>query len=650
MPRRTLARLLLALAPIVPAALALLSPAAAGAVTYDFGRVAAPGAAQSPRAALHKAQTVLTGPRSRRPPDVTPLLKRLALGLPSLSGADRRRALRLLARPTPGQGGSNELEYEVAEHKPELCSDHFCIHWVDTTDDAPPLTDADHNGIPDYVQTMDAVFEHVYQVENVQMGWRTPTSDGTRGCLTGAPANCADKTDVYIKEVGSQGIYGYSAPDPNQHSFSQAAYLVMDNDYNATQFPRYGGDPLQPMEVTAAHEYNHVLQFGYDVAQDTWMLESTATWMEDRVYTDVNDYLQYLTPWAQMTFVPLTYFSTDGNDPLNVKVYGDAVWNRWIDSHYGADTVRDAWAGSRKTTPKSFAPAAYDAVLRTKGTTFSNAFSAFATGTAEWRDASSQFAEGSTFPDIARASADGTTRPITLTPDVAGASGKLSHTSYVLLNVRPDPGMQRMRLAVSTPRGTRMAIALVGRTGDEVTGTTEEFVRHLAKGGPGEITIDNPGRFDRLTAVVVNSDASASRFSQSLGDWVWEKDSQPIEARMSADFSTPSVRRRGPRAGAHGVSRRARVAVSFSDRMFELTGRTVKLIAPNGRGVKATLALTTKGRRSRAANGADRLVIAPRAPLRRGARYTVRLSRDLRDYGGNALPKSDLTWSFVTKR
>jgi hypothetical protein len=638
---------------MVPAAaLALLSACAApaGAVTYGFGHVGQPGNAQSPRAVLHKAQAALTGSGTRRPTDVTPLLKRLALGLPALSGADRRRALRLLARPTPGQGGSNELEYEVAEHKPELCSDHFCIHWVDTTDDAPPLADSDHNGVPDYVETMDAVFEHVYGVENVEMGWRPPTSDGTRGCLPGAPANCANKTDVYIKELGSQGIYGYSAPDPQQRSFSQAAYLVMDNDYNATQFPRYGGDPLQPMEVTAAHEYNHVLQFGYDVAQDTWMLEATATWMEDRVYTDVNDYLQYLTPWAQMTFVPLTYFSTDGNDPLNVKVYGDAVWNRWIDSHYGADTVRDAWAGSRSTTPKSFAPAAYDAVLRKKGTSFSNVFSAFATGTAEWRDASSQFAEGSSFPDVDRALADGTNRPITLTPDVAGTSGTLSHTSYVLFNVRPNPGMQRMRLAVSTPRGTRMAIALVGRTGNEVTGTSEQFVRHLPKGGPGEITIDDPSRFDRLTAVVVNADASATRFSRTLGDWVWQKDSQPIEARVSADFSAPSVRRRGPRAGAHGVSTRVRVAVSFSDRMFELTARAVKLIAPNGRSVKATLGLTTKGKRSRASSGADRLVITPRARLRRGARYTVRLSRDLRDYGGNALPSSELTWSFVTKR
>jgi hypothetical protein len=327
------------------------------------------------------------------------------------------------------------------------------------------------------------------------------------------------------------------------------------------------------------------------------------------------------------------------------------VWNRWIDARYGPDTIRAAWASSRKTTPlKSFAPAAYDASLRTKGTTFSGAFSSFAVGTAEWRDANSQFAEGATFPDVDRASSDSSGRPITLTPDGVGASGTLSHTAYVLLNVRPDAAMSQMRLAVSTPRGARMTIALVGRTGDAVTGTSEEFVKVLPKGGPGTITVDNPARFSRLTAVVVNADASATHFSRSLGDWLWQRDSQSINARVSADFKAPSVRRRGPKANARGASTRTRVAVAFSDRMFELTPKTVVLIAPNGRSVKATFQLTTRGRKSSSAAGADRVVITPRARLRTGTRYRVRLSRDLRDFGGNALPSSDLNWSFVTKR
>src|SRR4051812_3436810 len=398
--------------------LALALPAGAQASTATFGGARAGTLDElSPSATLHKAGAALEKGRGVGDgSEVTPLLKQLALKLPGLSGSERKRALGLLARPTQGQGSSNELEYETAEQKP-VCSDHYCIHYVKTTDDAPPLADANHNGVPDYVETMDGVFENVYAVENVELGWRAPNSDGSKGCHKNAPANCAGKVDVYIKEIGSQGIYGYSAPDPQQRSNSQAAYLVMDDDYNKTQFPRYEGDPLQPMEVTAAHEYNHVLQFGYDTAQDTWMFESTAVWFEDRVYSEVNDYLQYLTSWAQMTFVPLTYFSSEGSDPLNVKVYGDVVWNRWLTKHFGDDILRQAWANSRKTKPKSFAPGAYTLALPAKVSSFAGASAAFAADTAEWRDSNTPFDEGVTFPDVDRAASDQTNRPITLTPD-----------------------------------------------------------------------------------------------------------------------------------------------------------------------------------------------------------------------------------------
>jgi hypothetical protein len=175
-------------------------------------------------------------------------------------------------------------------------------------------------------------------------------------------------------------------------------------------------------------------------------------------------------------------------------------------------------------------------------------------------------------------------------------------------------------------------------------------VKLLPKGGPGTVKIENPGRFTRLTAVVVNADTSATRFSKVLGDWVWKKDLQPVNVRMSADFTAPNVRRRSPRAHSRGVSTRSQVKVAFTDRMFVLSSSTVRLIGPRGRSVKAKLGFTRAGQKVAASGGADSVSIAPRARLHAGTRYTVRLSRDLRDYGGNALPKSGLTWSFTTKR
>jgi hypothetical protein len=194
-----------------------------------------------------------------------------------------------------------------------------------------------------------------------------------------------------------------------------------------------------------------------------------------------------------------------------------------------------------------------------------------------------------------------------------------------------------------------MAIALVGRTGTEVNGTSKVFLQLLRGGGPGTITIDDPGQYDRLTAVVINADSSATR-DKTINDWRWHHDFQAMSARVSADFDDPFVRSRRPLRNTHRTSIGADVTISFSDRMFVLNSRTVKLVAPNGRAVKAKLALTTGGRKTSAATGADKVVLRPSKRLRPRARYEVRLSRDLRDFGGNALRSSALTWSFVTKR
>jgi hypothetical protein len=92
------------------------------------------------------------------------------------------------------------------------------------------------------------------------------------------------------------------------------------------------------------------------------------------------------------------------------------------------------------------------------------------------------------------------------------------------------------------------------------------------------------------------------------------------------------------------------VTINFSDRMFDLTTKTVKLVDAKGHTVDTRLALTYKGKKRSAATGIDRAVLTPRKPLRKHARYKVRLSSDLRDFGGNALPNAALTWSFVARR
>ena len=295
--------------------------------------------------------------------------------------------------------------------------------------------------------------------------------------------------------------------------------------------------------MTLAHEYNHILQFGYDFNQDTWFLESTAVWMEGKVFPAALDYLQYLPGWVQLTTLPLTTFNgTDPNDRHNLKVYGTAVWNKWLDAQFGPDVIRGAWESSLSTTPSSFAVAAYDSSIRQHGGQgFADQFDRFAAATAEWQASNSGFPEGSLYPDVERAG--------NITVNGAGGTTKLNHTTYTLLNIPPTSAPQ-IRLGMSAPAGTAAAVAIVGRTGAAPGGTENGLLKELPKGGAGSVTIANPSQYSRLTAVLVNSDAKLTGAAAPItGDFVYAHDNQAYYARVSTDFKSPHVVRSSPSSG-----------------------------------------------------------------------------------------------------
>ncbi|MEA2449491.1 MAG: hypothetical protein QOG63_1423 [Thermoleophilaceae bacterium] len=582
-------------------------------------------------AILRHVRHVLAGRSGAANRDLTPLLVRLSAARRSLAPADRRRVDRILARPTDGGADPQGGGYTTAEAPGSpFCSAHYCVHWVATGADAPDLTDADASGVPDWVETVDGVAEHVYSAENGTLGWRAPKGDGTIG-------GGIDKTDVYLEQLGGGGLYGYSAPDADQPGPTVAdhslyGYLVVDDDFAHREFPGYSS-PLTPLEVTVAHEYNHVLQFTYDVLEQTWMFEATAVWMEGKVYEEAHDYLQYLPGWVQLTAVPMTRFSgTNPSDRGNIKVYGSSVWNKWLDARYGPDVVRRAWEDSPSVHPLSFAPAAYDAAIRQfGGNGFSDEFARFAAATAEWQSPDSGFPEGALYPDVNREG--------TLAVDGGIASVKLNHTTYALINVRAG-GSRAIHAAVRVPAGTRASVALVGRVGEPPDSATRVALKQLPHGGLGSVTMPRPGRFSRLTAVIVNSDASVRGFSLSTGDWVYRKDGQRVLASVSRDFAPPHAHARTPGSGQSGVPVTAQVLVGFSERVVGVRSSSFELLAPGGGRVPARVRFTP---------GARRATLVPRHRLRWHTRYRVRLSSAITDTALNPLAAAP-SWKFTTAR
>jgi hypothetical protein len=439
----------------------------------------------------------------------------LSAAVPSLASSSQKPFIAPKPRPTEGRGrptdspDPNRNAYSVPEApRSPACDDHFCVHWVAVGLDAPALTDSDDNGVPDYVERVLRVAEHVHTVENDRLGWREPKSDGIRGSGHG-------KTDIYLSQIGGQ-LFGYAAPDPDQTSRSGqvqrrlAGYLVLDNDYSPFEFP--GTTPTHDLEVTLAHEYNHILQFGYDAYQDPWFAESTATWMEDQVYNGINDYLRYVRRWVGRYDTPLTTSS--------IKEYGSAVWNAWLAHHYGLSIVRKAWARAIHTRPGGFSVNAYEAALRRAGKAdMGEDFTKFASDVAEWRTGRG-FRESALYPDMPRQGG--------LPLNGERVSQSLNHTTFALLNVHARHGRAVVVHAI-TPLGTSAGLALVGRSGGGRNGQTTRRVVYSERGGRLTVRLPDPGRFARITAVLVNADARADGYSARLLDWRYLTDLVPFE-------------------------------------------------------------------------------------------------------------------------
>jgi hypothetical protein len=432
--------------------------------------------------------------------------------VPAAASADDQWVFRApAARPTD-HPDPNRNAYTVPEApRSPACSRHFCVHWVAEGIDAPALTDSDGDGVPDYVARVQEVAEHVHSIENEKLGWREPKSDGRKGGDRG-------KTDIYLDQIGG-ALFGYAAPDRGQGTKAHRlprrlhGYLVLDNDYDPREFP--GTMPEDDLEVTLAHEYTHILQFGYDAYQDAWFAESSAVWMEDEVYPDIDDYLRYVRRWVKRYDTPLTANS--------IKEYGSAVWNKWLAHRYGQAILRRAWARAVHTKPGGFSVSAYNSAIEAAGgSNFSRDFARFARDLPEWRT-DSVFSEADSYPDVARQGS------LPLGGRVLDRS--LNHTTFQLLRLHAHGG-RAIVLKASAPLGAAAGLALVGRIGSERRGRVISRLNFKQNGGRMAVHITRPGRFSRLTAVLINADTSASGFSARRLDWAYLTDTAPF--RVSA--------------------------------------------------------------------------------------------------------------------
>ncbi len=262
--------------------------------------------------------------------DITMTLRDLALARTALSGAERQEADAILARPTD-PGGDDFVDYD-GRARGHYCQPSLvvCIHWVTTGPERIKTADSSNNGVPDYVDTIYATMARVWDTETGTLGYREPLADDGTSSNAGNPNG---KVDIYLADLRSRGLYGYCVPDgPNDNSLKQTGYCVLDNDY-----VNYGTEPFKAMRATAAHEFFHAIQFGYDMDEELWFMEGSATWMEDEVFDAVDDNYQFLAT------SPIRYPRTSLDYNADTFPYGSFIFFKYAGERRGTGIVKQFW-------------------------------------------------------------------------------------------------------------------------------------------------------------------------------------------------------------------------------------------------------------------------------------------------------------------
>jgi hypothetical protein len=411
--------------------------------------------------------------------DATLLLRDLALRQDELSGADRTAATRLLARP----GGGDTVAYGTGWTSPEAnaspaCSTkpgvNLCVHWVDRNNDPDVSSSA---AVDDALRTL----EDVWAQEIIELGYRPPQDDAD-SLENGGNAGL----DVYLDDLGDDGVFGYCTSDDPERAFaySVSAYCVLDNDYSSTQYGT-AHTANEFLQVTAAHEFHHASQFAYDWGEDAWLMEGTATNIEEEVFPDVNDNVSFLKLRSPLT------------RPASPLDRSDSAYGSWIFWRYlqekvaGGDPtiVREIWERADATRSDDYSLQAVQKEVAQRGQPFVDAFVRFG---AVNRLLNYADAKPAGYPATPTAGSWylGPSRPAT-----RWQSWKIDHLATRFFSFAPGASVARdarLRLRLTLPRtGARAAVIVVNTDGSRstryVTPNTSGDAVRVARFGRGAV-------------------------------------------------------------------------------------------------------------------------------------------------------------------
>ncbi len=514
---------------------------------YDLfagGRAGAQGERRDRRTTPPSVPDTDRGPDPETGPEhASIVLRDLALRVDDLEPEDRKLARSILARPTDGAADPWSNGYLPGTPTTYRCSDtaDICVHWVTDPEqvdpdpdkgidgDAPDLTDSDGDAVPDWVEQNLRVFEQVWEGVVDQLGYRPPTPDNT--ARKHGPNG---KTDIYLAELGQQGMYGYCTIDDVAE---RAAYCVVDDD-----FAEFAAAPEKSLRVTAAHEFFHAVQFAYRLDVDYWLMEGTAAWVEDEIYDAINDNLQYLNRSAlRFPAAPLDFV-----DPADFNwVYGSWIWWRFLTEYFGPDgrsdptVVRQVWERLASNGPAEGTMVAQRRVIANRGRSFTDVFATFG---AVNRIPQRWYAEGRSYARYAAAPAG----RFTLSgrrPGIGWKGTRLSHLSSQHAIIRPGRGTAgpwKLRIRLDLPPRARGSVATL--TVHRANGRIQ--MRRVRVNRRGDATVHAPFNRRRISHVALSLTNASTRIADCGSGTIWTCGGRPVDDDLPFAFRAKTFRLR----------------------------------------------------------------------------------------------------------
>lgn len=243
-------------------------------------------------------------------------------------------------------------------------SDHYYIEYGSIGGDL---------GVNDYIISLEVAWSK--QVN--QFDWAAPPVFSPNP----APGN---RYPVHITRLGL-GLYGFVSSTGDYAGFvgdnpntawnegdAYASCMVLNRDYS--NFP---GTPQTALDATAAHEFNHAIQYGLGALNgsnipDPVFIEAGATWIEDETFDDANDNYNYLWPMfsscmGNYNYSPYAYWITFRGmlEPFGTGVRGG-----------GEDIMQTFWELTSRNLASNLG--AMGQALALRGTTLANAYHNYA--------------------------------------------------------------------------------------------------------------------------------------------------------------------------------------------------------------------------------------------------------------------------------